>query len=224
MNTTAIKPTRTCTNRFKKWTRIGGITIACVLLSYLGATPIMSWIWGIHRPVVEDKSSIILSAQKYGLDIRNITTVRPDAHQPLLQQFQRSLPEAIIFNNRGQHILYKVGDSDCNASLFQFIPALNKDSVYKYASKADLEQTVSYLRDLNGNPLPPDYLDVTADFYIFISWADFTGKLNRDNVKKWQDLAVNNPNARIQVIEVNFDVQKWWPEEAQHRILAGYNS
>jgi hypothetical protein len=55
-----------------------------------------------------------------------------------------------------------------------------------------------------------------ADFYLLIYWNVWTGKLNKDHVKIWEDLARENKNCKIKVIKVNLDIQEYWePKEKE---------
>ena len=69
---------------------------------------------------------------------------------------------------------------------------------------------------MNGNSLKSPE---TADFYVLIYWAVWTGKLNKDHVKIWEDAAKNNKNAKVKVIKVNMDFQEHWDEKIRKEIL-----
>jgi hypothetical protein len=78
-----------------------------------------------------------------------------------------------------------------------------------------LREITAKLRDVRGNaykPLPP------ADFYILINWTVWTGKLNKDHVKVWEELARKNAAARIHVVKVNLDMQEYWDKKDRDKI------
>ncbi|NLA23500.1 MAG: hypothetical protein GX879_00885, partial [Bacteroidales bacterium] len=108
------------------------------------------------------------------------------------------------------YIEYRVSDSACNAGLFEFIPNLCKNQNFNIIDSISLSSKLSKFRDINGNELMP--LD-EADFYILIYWTVWTGKLNKDHVKIWEQLATNNTDCKIKVLKVNLDLQEHWSSE-----------
>lgn len=195
-----------------------GVAAAVFLSFFLLAGPVIRMLYGVRNPTVETAQSLLQTARKYQLETSNIVTVSPAGRAALMKLFG-GIPEALIYNKEGQRIAYKEIGKECNAGLFSFIPLMAKNGNYKTLNETKLTEHMGQLRDLNGRPLPENYLDTTADYYILISWAAFTGELNRNHVKKWQELARQNRNAKIQVIAVNVDIQQWWPDDAKERAL-----
>lgn len=174
--------------------------------------------YGLREPRMENEHTITESAQKHGLNRQFITTVAESDYASLFKEFGNSIPEAMIFDRQGNYIEYKDSAKACNAGLFKFIPALTRQNNYKIIRECYLNEEISKLRTIDGQPLPGNYLDTTADYYIFLSWAAYVGKLNEDHVKIWQDLSAQNPNAKIQVVEINFDTQQWWQRQNENKL------
>ena len=197
------------------------LTVLAISVGVLrkSSASIVKAIWEVKDPAIENSETISKTAARYGLNKASVVTVAPAEFPGILNNFHHGIPEALIFDKAGRYIEYKANDSACNAGIFGFIPTLNSLGDYKRTGKTTLLKTMAPLRDLNGAPLPKNFIDTTADFYIFISWTVFAGKLNRDHVYKWQELVAKNKMAKIQVVEVNMDVQRWWPDAAQDSIL-----
>jgi hypothetical protein len=71
-------------------------------------------------------------------------------------------------------------------------------------------------RDLKGNKIK----DVKpADFYLLIYWTVWSGKLNKDHVKIWEELAMKNQKCNVQVLKVNMDIQSSWDDMERERII-----
>ncbi len=176
--------------------------------------PILMKMYGIKDPDIENEKSIIKKALKYNLDTSNIVTVNSTAFLHVLSE--QSIPNAAIYDRTGKYIEYRQTDTSCNAGLFQFIPALNLNDTYNQPDSADLKTELNKYRDLKGNMLKyPE----AADFYLLIYWTVWTGKLNKDHVKIWEDLARNNKNCTIKVIKVNLDVQEYWDKQERDKII-----
>lgn len=168
---------------------------------------------GIKNPDVENEKSIKKAALHYELDTTNIVTVNSAEFLTVFKS--TALPDAAIYNSKGQYIEYRATDTSCNAGLFEFIPNLRKDSVYAMPKKIPLKEELAKYRNLKGHVLKsPD----PADFYVLIYWTAWTGKLNKNHVKEWEDLAKQNKNCKIKVIKVNLDMQEWWEKDQLEEI------
>jgi hypothetical protein len=185
-----------------------------LLLTLFSCQPIMMKIYGVKDPDIENEKSITKKALKYGLDTSNIVTV--NSKDFLYEINGRSIPNGAIYDKNGKYIEYRQSDTTCNASLTAFIPLLNVAEKYNQPDSSDLSNKLNKFRDLKGNRLPARE---EADFYLLIYWTVWTGKLNKDKVKVWEDLAHENKDSKIKVIKVNMDIQEYWEEEELDKIL-----
>lgn len=176
--------------------------------------PIMMKMYGIKNPDVENNKSIIKKAMKYGLDTATIVTVNNNDFLNVLNG--QSIPDAGIYDKNGKYIEYRQTDTSCNAGLFSFISALNLNDKYNQPDRADLNTELNKCRDLKGNKL--NKIE-DADFYLLIYWTVWTGKLNKNHVKIWQDLAKTNKNCKVKVILVNLDIQEYWEKQERDKII-----
>ncbi len=185
-----------------------------LLLILASCQPIMKKIYGIKDPEIENKKTILKSALKYNLDTSNIVTVNSKDFLYVLNG--QSIPDAAIYDKNGKYIEYRQTDTSCNAGLFQFIPSLNLNEKYNQPDSSDLTAELNKFRDLKGNLITPTE---AADFYLLIYWTVWTGKLNKDHVKVWEDLGRDNKNCKIKVIKVNLDLQEYWEEQEREKII-----
>ncbi|HEY1040268.1 MAG TPA: hypothetical protein VGF30_12720, partial [Bacteroidia bacterium] len=176
--------------------------------------PIMMKLYGVKDPAIENKKTITKAALKYKLDTSNIVTVNCKDFIDVLRG--QNIPDCAIYDKTGKYIEYRQTDSSCNAGLFQFIPSLNLTDKYNQPDSSDLSTELNKFRDVKGNALASRE---NADFYLLIYWAVWTGKLNKDHVKAWEDLARNNKNCRIKVIKVNLDIQEYWEKQERELFL-----
>lgn len=173
----------------------------------------MYGIYGIKKPDVENEESIKCKAIKFGLDTSNIVTVNEYDYLQVMKG--QGIPDCEIFDRNGHFINYRQTNSECNAGLFEFIPNLKTDTLYITNDSILLENKMSKFRDFNGNTLQKIE---NADFYVLIYWTVWTGKLNKDHVKIWENLAYSNKNCTITVIKVNLDMQEYWNEQELEKI------
>ncbi len=182
------------------------------LLCLASCQPIMKAIYGIKKPDIENRESITKKAHKFGLDTTNIVSVS-SADFPYIMK-RVSVPNASIYDAQGKYVEYRLTDTSCNKGLFDFIPNLNLTTTYNKPDSLSLQQQWPKYRDLNGNKLS---LPEPADFYVLIYWNVWTGKLNKDHVKIWEDLARANKNCRVKVIKVNLDIQDHWEQTEKEK-------
>jgi hypothetical protein len=186
--------------------------IAVLLLT--DCQTILMKMYGIKNPDIENEKSIIEKAKKYDLDITNIVTV--NSKDFLATIFMTGIPDATIYDKQGKYIEYRQTDTSCNAGLFQFIPELKLENTYNKPDSLPLNKQFEKFRDLKGNKL---IVDEKADFYVLIYWVVWAGKLNKDHVKIWEDLAKNNKHCSVKVFKVNLDIQEYWDKNEQERII-----
>jgi hypothetical protein len=175
--------------------------------------PILMKLYGIKNPDIETKKTITKKALKYKLDTSNIVTVNSQNFSKVMNS--HGIPDGAIYDKNGAYIEYRQTDTSCNAGLFKFIPSLNLNDTYNKPDSSNLNSELSKFRDLNGNTLKQIE---PADFYVLIYWTVWTGKLNKNHVKIWEDLARNNKNCKIKVLKVNLDIQAYWDKQDQEKI------
>lgn len=195
------------------------LILLLLTFSLFSCQPIMMKMYGVKDPEVENEKSIVKKALKYELDTSNIVTVNS---KDFLYELQwKSIPDGAIYDKNGKYIEYRQSDTACNAGLTQFIPMLNVKEKYNQPDSSDLRTELNKFRDFKGNKLPPQD---KADFYVLIYWTVWTGKLNKEKVKVWENLARENKSSKIKVIKVNMDMQEYWEEEEQERIMKIMNN
>lgn len=194
------------------------LLIISSLFLLISCQPIMMKLYGVKDPDVETEKSIIKKALKFGLDTSDIVTVNSHDFLPIITE--QGIPNGAIYDKDGNYIEYRQTDTSCNAGLFQFIPDLNLANQYNKPDSLNLNQQLTKFRDLNGNTLKAVE---PADFYLLIYWTVWTGKLNKDHVKIWEDLAKANKNCKIKVIKVNLDIQEYWDATEQEKMVQMMN-
>lgn len=191
-------------------------TIFIIFLSiyFCGCQPIIMKIYGIKDPDIENEKTIIKKSLKYGLDTANIFTVSNNNFLGVLNG--QSIPDGAIYDRDGKYIEYRQTDTSCNAGLFKFISDLNLTDKYNQPEHLTIHQEFEKYRGLSGNY--PNKIE-SADFYLLVYWTIWTGKLNKNHVKIWEDLARKNNNCKIKVIKINLDIQKYWGEKECEKMV-----
>jgi hypothetical protein len=181
------------------------LPILLVVLLFSSCTKLIFVLYGVKNPAIESEKSIRKSARKHQLDTADIITVRC-AHY-LREVKGKGIPNASVFDAQGNYIEYRSNDTACNAGLFDFIPKLSVQNTYNKTGETTLQKELAKYTRLNGDSV---YMPQTADFYVLIYWTVWSGRLNKDHVKIWEDLAKQNKTARVKVIKANLDLQANW--------------
>jgi hypothetical protein len=197
----------------KNYTHVFALLAVFVLFN--SCNPVLRKIYGIKNPDIENERTILKKAKKYKLDTADILTVTAADFLKVLSG--RGIPDAAVYDGQGRYIEYRVSDSACNAGLFTFIAELDTAKLYHRPDSLGLDQEMVKFRDVRGRPV---VRQGGADFYVLIYWTIWTGRLNKNHVKIWKDLAKNNSRCSIQVILVNLDIQQYWDEPERTRIVS----
>ena len=169
--------------------------------------------YGIKKPDIESPATLAKAHNKFGIDNDNVVCV--NSRDFLLTLKNQGIPDASIFDRNGKYIEYRQTDTSCNAGLFKFIPDLSKDGQYQQPDTLSLQNLFEKFYTLNGKKAS---YPSEADFYVLIYYTIWTGKLNKDHVKIWEELAKANQKAKVKVVKVNLDMQSWWPENEREML------
>lgn len=185
-------------------------TILFFGFSFFGCKPILLKFYGYHQPRIENKESINDFAKKKGLAQDNIYCFDENDWYWAIKETKiaKDIPEILVFDKSGKQIKYRE-DNQCNAKAFSFISLLSTENKYDYDSLLTFNDLLVKLKDLNGNKVNIQTND-SINFHVFIFWTLWTGRLNKDHVKVWENDAKNNINCKISVYKVNMDLQQWW--------------
>lgn len=164
--------------------------------------------YGIKKPSIEDSTSITQYCNKKGISTENIYTVDFSDYDSTLALIGKSYPDIRIYNRDGFLIPY-ANAKTCNAAAFSLMDSLNLSHSYDLDSSIVFEDLTRTLRNLNGDISIPE-MDGNSDFYTFIFWTKWTGRLNKTHVIPWEIKSRLNPNAKITVFKVNLDIQQYW--------------
>lgn len=177
------------------------------ILSLSSCKFVIKTFYGIKKPKIETEKSLKKYLKRKGINSNNIYAVSQNDFMQITKQIG-GIPEILIFDKNGNNIMYKE-EGQCNANAFDFIDNISKDMKFKYNNSLKLDNYISKLKYFNGKPATIDK-SKDIDFYLFIFWARYTGRLNKNHVKIWEKLANNNTKCNIKVIKVNLDKQEWW--------------
>lgn len=191
------------------------LLITCTLILFTSCKLGIKIYYGIKKPKIENEKSIVNFAKKKGLDTDNIYCFSKNDWIWSVEdaKFAKNIPDIVVFDKTGKMIKYKE-ESQCNAKAFNFILSLKKDSSFEYDTLLVFQDISLKLNSLKGSNANIEQNE-TTDYYIFIFWTVYTGRLNKDHVREWEKDAKNNSNCRINVIKVNMDRQEWWDKRNQ---------
>ena len=192
------------THHHLKWI---AITLS-MLFVFQSCSRIIMGIYGIKNPDIEDSVSLVKYCEKKGINTNNLYTLSAEDHLKIYNLIGGGIPEIMIFNSHGQLIPY-ADKNFCNAAAFSFIDSLNSKKDFREDTSISYSDLADKLRNLNGHLNAPQKNQET-NYYIFIFWTKWTGRLNKTHVIPWENQALSNPNAKVEVYKVNMDMQQYW--------------
>lgn len=173
--------------------------------------------YGVKKPAIEKEKSIRKMALKHHMDTTNIITVKCADYVKEIKG--KGIPNASIFDAQGNYIEYRSNDTACNAGLFGFIPQLSTQNTYNKPGTTTLSKELSKYTTINGDSISTP---TPADFYVLIYWTVWSGRLNKDHVKIWEDLAKQNTQAKVKVYKANLDLQAHWNKAERDSLLSKF--
>ncbi len=184
------------------------IFVIALLFVFQSCSRIMMGLWGIKNPNIEDSVSLVKYCEKKGINTNNLYTLSAEDNFKILNLIGGSIPDIMIFNSHGQLIPY-ADKNYCNAAAFSFIDSLNSKKDFREDTSISYSDLADKMRNLNGHLNAPQKNPET-NYYIFIFWTKWTGRLNKTHVIPWENQALTNPNAKVEVYKVNMDMQQYW--------------
>ena len=183
------------------------IILLIIPILIMSCNPLIKTYYGIKKPKIENKRSLTQYLNRKKINTGNVYAVDYEDYKNIINKI-KGVPEILIFDKKGRAIQYR-NEEECNAEAFDFIEKLSVNDKFIYDDSINLKQYLSMLKDLDGKKayIP---LENKADFYLFIFWAKYTGRLNKNHIKVWEEQAFKNKNSHIQVIKVNVDEMDWW--------------
>ena len=181
-----------------------------VLFLTIGCKQIVIWKYGIRSPRNETPESIIAFAKKQGQSPENIYMFRDSVSYLKFMKdsiYKRSCFSAIVFNEKGFLVNYK-DSAGCQWSAAGYIAKLKKDTIYRTDESHLISSVIPSLIPVTGSA-SPDLHAQGFDYTVVFTWAKYIGKLN-DRLFCINEIAKNNPYARLRVISLNVDMQKSW--------------
>lgn len=182
-----------------------------VLSVLVGCNAIGRVMYGVKKPKVESKESILSFLEKKKLSTENVFCVDMADFKPTLLLTKNKIPDVLIFNKKGEYLPY--GEEwACNASAFDFIENLSDTTVYKTTDLTTLDNLLGKFKHLGGSELALETLASlkSNNFVVVAFWTKWSGKLNKTKVREWETQAKNNTKTSITFVKLNLDMQDWW--------------
>lgn len=192
-----------------------GLILCFIFLSGCKATLKSSY--GIKKPQIENDKSIRSYLFKQGLDTSSVLVFKslPAFIEASDKEFL-NIPDAMFFNKNGDFIPYRESTSNCNANVDKFITDL------KTIEKVQADKSKKMDVVLNLITLPDNQKIEKSEINVFITWATYAGKLNREKAFEWVQLL---DTAKKEGVDVNYyllncDFQESWnmPLEVQEKL------
>ena len=175
------------------------LIVIFIAIAFTSCKSVLKMTYGIKKPKQENKESLMEYLSSKKLNSQNVLLIKSKKNYNSIFERFGGMPEAILFDSEGYELSFKEKGENCNALLSSMISNLNTKTNFKKSDKEDLLEFIELFTDLEDKEVQKI---TKSDFYPFINWAKFTGKLNKI-VKDWEQLAEDNNYVIIKVYKVN---------------------
>lgn len=151
----------------------------------------------------EDKVSILNYLKSKGLENIDVLVVKDYQEYRRLSKIDAIIiPNVTFFDGEGNLIQYKNLQKECSQDAYFFIKDYYKGKSIKHDTNVRLDTFLSSYKFLrNGKNNFQD----KSKIYVFINWAMFTDKLNKESFK-----LINLNNKDFVYVLIDLDIQKEW--------------
>lgn len=182
------------------------IKFLLVAICLTGCKAVVKTAYGIKKPRIEDSKSIREYLRKYHMDTVHVYVFKDLKSFAAASEMDfLNIPDATFFNKEGYFIPYKEPGVSCNASVGEFIAAMESMHVLKPDATKKMETLLALLET------PQQHIP-EADINVFITWTKYAGSLNKDKAFEWVKLleSAKAKGIKANYYLVNCDYQKSW--------------
>lgn len=185
------------------------LTLLIVQLSLFSCKSALLMVKGVKDPKLETYATTKKYLSKNEMDTSRVVYFK-DVHSFAIASKKKYLqiPDAFFFDREGNFVDYRKSATDCNAKVGGFIEDLNGFNTAKKDPTKSLAELKSFLTGPNKNLLSEKPAEITA----FITWARWTGSLNKEKAFDWVKLLEQAKQKGINVnyYLLNCDFQENW--------------
>ncbi|HEX6915575.1 MAG TPA: hypothetical protein VF145_10060 [Chitinophagaceae bacterium] len=179
---------------------------SCYSVKYTAA----KLIFNVSEPKVISKEKILATSKRYKLDRDRILYFRNIFEFADVQNNEiKGIPDIIVIDSLGRHLLYAVDSIHCNGNAFTFIDKIIAGEPISFDTgliRTGTPDRLKGLRYLEGDQLVQP--DKTKPYQVYIMWASYVGRLNTTFARKLQEKLKMAKN--VDYYLVNMDMNQVW--------------
>ncbi len=184
------------------------VSLLCLmsLFCMLSCSPLIKFIYGVHKPRPESSKSVLNYAKSRGLDKAILFIPKDSVSFRKLIKYFAGIPDLYIFNSEGKALLYS-DSATCNAPVFSVIDSICKGNYNLDPNGKALVQILDLLRPLTSDDSVRfvEAQKKEVKYTGFITWAKYIGYLNKDHTRPWVNRSINSKGCNTNIYLVNLD-------------------
>lgn len=178
----------------------------------LACKPIFKTIYGFHDPRTETKENLTNFFKKNVMSDQAIYFFADSNAFFNFFNTKWHVPYVSIYN-KNRYYLNIIEKDTCVNQIYHMVGDLSLNNNYPIDSTTNLSATLNQFETPEGDKISIDSGSKT-DFYVVIQWAKFVGKLNKRDVKSWNEtLNKKKDEMNIEIFNLCCDpLESWWSE------------
>jgi len=179
------------------------------LILISSCTPVAKLICGFRKPKQEDKESLTHYLNKKRIKADNILVFADSLSFYKRLRAVKDLPQVRVFNREGMLVYFKDSTESCNGPAYDFTKTICLFSNSKLSSSKTLSSETKNLLTIDRLPAAISSGN-DVDYFVFIYWARFEGRFNKNHVRVWENNLTNVHGCKVSVYKIDMDWQKAW--------------
>ena len=196
------------------------ITFVGLIILFTGCKNILKTAYAIKDPALEtwESTQSYLTKNNIGTDRTLIFKDFP-SFVYASQNKLLIIPNGIFFNSEGNFVPYNETPTTCNANVDNFIMDLKNLDQDAEGTKS-IGDLLKLTKTLEGET--PSF-EKGYDVYVFITWARYVGRLNKEKAFDWVDLLekAKRNGVNVKYYLLNCDLQEAWNMTEEQKEMLG---
>lgn len=171
--------------------------------------PILNVYYGIKQPSNKSEDDLLKYLKRKSINDDNIFYLKDTVAFKEVMATQRTIPEIEVYNKEGYFIPYK-DTGFCSAPGYVYLRSICDNVKKDPVMTRHISERTKQIIPCKNNKVFEGYQPGDYDYTVILLWATYTGRLNKDHVRVWEESIQQAKGCKVRVFKVSEDVMEIW--------------